>query len=280
MFLPIPILIVAAMMGMALLGLIRPPLTVILPLLGIYVILMFLPYLIPNVVIHQYLDPRYVALPIMGLALGYGVSLLVNRYLNVDVRSILGLRRDTAVIKRRASGKPRVERRPEIKPEDLDRVINESVQLLKLGVSTGKALGVWGEYYDGWADALLGIARGFQTIKESAETMMREAQLLSSFRGYEERALGLGFTVREESSFRKVRSRVGGDEVVVYVRPEEVTADVMASAQLVNDYVNKFENFFDKLIHESEQLSQYIANSPVLVMYVEGIPQKIIILHS
>jgi hypothetical protein len=280
MFLPIPILIIAAMIGMALLGLIRPPLTVILPLLGIYVILMSLPYLIPNAVIHQYLDPRYVALPIMGLALGYGVSLLVNRYLNVDVRSILGLRRDTVVIKRRASAKPRVERRPEIKPEDLDRVINESVQLLKLGVSTGKALGVWGEYYDGWADALLGITRGFITIKESAETMMREAQLLSSFRGYEERALGLGFTVREESSFRKVRSRVGGDEVVVYVRPEEVAADVMASAQLVNDYVNKFENFFNRLIHESEQLSQYIANSPVLVMYVEGIPQKIIILHS
>jgi len=106
MLLPIPILIIAIMIGMLVLGLLRPPLTVIIPLLGIYTILMLIPYIIPNITIHQYLNLRYIILPVIGFALGYGISLFANKYMNIDIGSLLGLRRDLTVKKRRV-GKPK-----------------------------------------------------------------------------------------------------------------------------------------------------------------------------
>lgn len=74
-------------------SLIRPPLTVILPLLGIYIILMLIPYILPNLMINQYLNIKYIVLPVIGLAIGYGLSILISKYMNIDVRSLLGLGR-------------------------------------------------------------------------------------------------------------------------------------------------------------------------------------------
>ncbi|WP_243670709.1 hypothetical protein [Vulcanisaeta sp. JCM 16161] len=101
----IPILVIIIMIGMIILGLIRPPLTVILPLLGIYVILMLIPYILPNLVINQYLSIKYIILPVVGLAIGYGLSILMSKYMNVDVRSLLGLGQNKRRVKRQKNRK-------------------------------------------------------------------------------------------------------------------------------------------------------------------------------
>ena len=281
MLLPIPILIIAVMIGMLVLGLLRPPLTVIIPLLGIYAILMLIPYIIPNITIHQYLNLRYIILPVIGFALGYGISLFANKYMNIDIGSLLGLRRDLTVKKRRVSKpKPSVSKKPEIKPEHLDNIINETIGTLKLGATTNKVFGIWGEYYDGWADAIYGISRNFLSIKDSADLMKKEAMFLSRLRDYEKTAIDLGFTVREESSFKKGKSKVAEDSLVVYVNPEDVAQDLLTSVQLVGDYVDRFSNIFERLVHDKDQISQYMVDSPVLVIYVDGIPRKFVIIHK
>jgi len=282
MLLPIPILIIAIMIGMLVLGLLRPPLTVIMPLLGIYTILMLIPYIIPNITIHQYLNLRYIILPVIGFALGYGISLFANKYMNIDIGSLLGLRRNLTTVKKRrvSKPKPKVAKKPEIKPEHLDNIINETIGTLKLGATTNKVFGIWGEYYDGWADAILGISRNFLSIKDSADLMKKEAMFLSRLRDYEKTALNLGFTVREESSFKKGKSKIAEDSLVVYVNPEDVAQDILTSAQLVGDYVDRFNNIVERLVHDKDQISQYMVDSPVLVIYVDGIPRKFVIIHK
>ncbi|ADN50348.1 hypothetical protein [Vulcanisaeta distributa] len=280
----IPILIIVIMIGMIILGLIRPPLTVILPLLGIYIILMLIPYILPNLVINQYLSIKYIILPIIGLAMGYGISILMSKYMNIDVRSLFGLRQDQRrkVKKVRTRGKQKVEKRPEVKPEDLDRFINESINTLKLGISINEALGSWVEYYDGWTDAIISISRRFIDIRESVEAINKEALFLSRIRQYENKALSLGLTLREESAFKKQRrsrSKSDEDRLVIYVRPEELAGELMTTAQLMSGYVDEFNGILEKLIHD-KGISQYMVNSQILVLYVDGIPRKFITINK
>ena len=274
----VPILIIVIMIGMIILGLIRPPLTVILPLLGIYVILMLIPYILPNLTINQYLSIKYIILPIIGLAMGYGISILMSRYMNVDVRLLFGLRQSKkSVRKPRTMGKQKVEKKPEVKPEELDKLINESINALKLGISTNEALGSWVEYYDGWTDAIISISRRLIDIRDSTEVINKEALFLSRIRQYESKALALGLILREESAFKKQRkSKASGeDRLVIYVRPEELVNELMNAAQLMSSYVDEFNEIFDRLIHDKE-ISQYMVNSRILVLYVDGIPRKFI----
>ncbi|WP_054857504.1 hypothetical protein [Vulcanisaeta sp. JCM 16159] len=207
MIIPIPILIIAIMIGMIVLGLIRPPLTVIIPLLGIYAILMLIPYILPNFSINQYLSIKYILLPVIGLAIGYGISILASKYMNVDIRSLLGLKQDQRGIKRPSNviSKPKVEKRTEIKPEDLDRLINETINELKSGASTNETLGSWIEYYDGWTDAIISISRRFMDIKGIAESMNKEVPFLLRARQYESKAAMLGLTLRRSQSLRNRR---------------------------------------------------------------------------
>ena len=274
----VPILIIVIMIGMIILGLIRPPLTVILPLLGIYVILMLIPYILPNLTINQYLSIKYIILPVIGLAMGYGISILMSKYMNIDARSLLGLGQSRKKIKRpRTMGKQKVEKKPEVKPEDLDKLINESISALRLGISTNEALGSWVEYYDGWTDAIISISRRFIDIKESTEAINKEALFLSRIRQYENKALTLGLTLREESAFKRQRrpKAKSEDKLVVYVRPEELVNELMSAAQLMSGYVDEFNEVFERLIHDKE-LAQYMVNSRILVLYVDGIPRKFI----
>ncbi len=281
----IPILIIVIMIGMLILGLIRPPLTVILPLLGIYIILMLIPYILPNLVINQYLSIKYIILPIIGLAIGYGISILMSRYMNIDVRSLFGLRQDQRRKVKKArtrGGKQKVEKRPEVKPEDLDKFINESISALRLGISTNEALGSWVEYYDGWTDAIISISRRFIDIRESVEAINKEALFLSRIRQYENKALSLGLTLREEPAFkkqRKSRSKSDEDRLVIYVRPEELAGELMTTAQLMSGYVDEFNGILEKLIHDKE-ISQYMVNSQILVLYVDGIPRRFITINK
>ena len=277
----VPILIIIIMIGMLVLGLIRPPLTVILPLIGIYVILMLIPYILPNLVINQYLSIKYIILPVIGLAMGYGISILMSRYMNIDVRSLLGLGQSRRGVKKpRITVKQKVEKRSEFKPEELDKLINESISALKLGISSNETLGSWVEYYDGWTDAIIGISRRFMDIKESVETINKEALFLSRIRQYESKALTLGLTLREESAFKRQRkSKTSGEEkLVVYVRPEELITELMNATQLMSGYVDEFNEIFEKLIHDKE-LAQYMVNSQILVLYVDGIPRKFITIN-
>ena len=274
----VPILIIIIMIGMLVLGLIRPPLTVILPLIGIYVILMLIPYILPNLVINQYLSIKYIILPVIGLAMGYGISILMSRYMNIDVRSLLGLGQSRRGVKKpRITVKQKVEKRSEFKPEELDKLINESISALKLGISTNETLGSWVEYYDGWTDAIISISRRFMDIKESVEAINKEALFLSRIRQYESKALTLGLTLREESAFKRQRkSKTSGEEkLVVYVRPEELVTELMNATQLMSGYVDEFNEIFERLIHDKE-LAQYMVNSQILVLYVDGIPRKFI----
>lgn len=198
----IPILVIIIMIGMIILGLIRPPLTVILPLLGIYVILMLIPYILPNLVINQYLSIKYIILPVVGLAIGYGLSILMSKYMNVDVRSLLGLGQNKRRVKRQKTvSKQKIEKKP-VQPEDLDKLINESISALRLGISTNEALGSWVEYYDGWTDAIISISRRFMDIKESTEAINKEALFLSRIKQYESRALTLGLSLRRNQPLR------------------------------------------------------------------------------
>ena len=277
----VPILIIIIMIGMLVLGLIRPPLTVILPLIGIYVILMLIPYILPNLVINQYLSIKYIILPVIGLAMGYGISILMSRYMNIDVRSLLGLGQSRRGVKKpRITVKQKVEKRSEFKPEELDKLINESISALKLGISTNETLGSWVEYYDGWTDAIISISRRFMDIKESVEAINKEALFLSRIRQYESKALTLGLTLREESAFKRQRkSKTSGEEkLVVYVRPEELVTELMNATQLMSGYVDEFNEIFEKLIHDKE-LAQYMVNSQILVLYVDGIPRKFITIN-
>ena len=287
---PIPILVIAIMISMMILGLIRPPLTVVLPLLGIYVILMLMPYLLPNLIINQYLNIKYVILPVIGLALGYGISVLASKYMNVDVRSLLGLGKGRGRGGRLGTtGKSSGKRRTQIRPEDLDRLINESINAMmgatKLGILRGETLGSWVEYYDGWADAVLGIYRRFADIKDSAEMINNDAPILSRIRQYEDKALSLGLTLMDESSFKnKKRRRTGGEygegELIIYVRPEELASELIGMAQLISGYVDEYNKVLEFLVNNKEDLSQYIANSRVLVLYVDGIPRKFIVIGN
>ncbi len=256
----------------------------ILPLLGIYIILMLIPYILPNLVINQYLSIKYIILPIIGLAMGYVISILMSKYMNIDVRSLLGLRQDQRKkVKRvRTKGKQKVEKKPEVKPEDLDKFINESINALKLGISTNEALGSWVEYYDGWTDAIISISRRFIDIRESVEAINKEALFLSRIRQYENKALSLGLTLREESVFkrqRRSRSKSDEDRLVIYVRPEELVDELMTTTQLMSGYVDEFNGILEKLIHDKE-ISQYMVNSQILVLYVDGIPRKFITINK
>ncbi|MGC8542511.1 MAG: hypothetical protein ACP5NQ_01115 [Vulcanisaeta sp.] len=280
---PIPILIIAIMVGMIILGLLRPPLTVILPLLGIYVILMLVPYMIPNLTVNQYLNVRYMVLPVLGLAIGYGISLFVDKYMNVNIPSLLKIGQGKSGRKQKTKAKRKVEKKPEIKPEDIERIVYESIDVLKLGISTNETLGTWVEYYEGWTDVVLGISRRFLSIKDSAEMINKEAMVLSRIKNYETKALSLGFALREESAYKRQRKSKSKadyeDRLVVYVRPEDLASEFMASAQLINNYMEEFNKVFENLVRDKE-ISQYMVNARVLVLYVDGIPRKFIILHG
>lgn len=282
MIIPVPVLIMITLIGMIILGLIRPPLAVVLPLLGIYIILMLIPYILPDLTINQYLNVKYVILPVMGLAVGYGISILMSRYMNVDARSLLGLKQSQRKVKKsRIMSRQKVKGRREIRPEDLAGVINESINAMRLGISTNEALGNWVEYYDGWADAIIGISRRFINVRESVEIINKEAALLSRISQYESRALSLGFGLREESEFKR-RSRSRGranEELIAYVRPEELTNEFMGAAQLMSNYVNEFSSVLEELIHNKD-ISQYMVNSRILVLYVDGVPRKFIMINK
>ncbi|WP_243678322.1 hypothetical protein [Vulcanisaeta distributa] len=243
---------------------------------------MLIPYILPNLMINQYLNIKYIVLPVIGLAIGYGLSILISKYMNIDVRSLLGLGRPQRKVKRpKTVSKQKIEKKPEIKPEDLDKLINESISALRLGISTNEALGSWVEYYDGWTDAIISISRRFIDIKESADIINKDALFLSRIKQYESKALALGLTLREESAFKKQRrSRAkGGEErLVTYVRPEELVSELMSTAQLMSGYVDEFNEIFEKLIHDKE-ISQYMVNSQILVLYVDGIPRKFITIN-
>ena len=275
----VPVLIITIMIGMLVLGLIRPPLTVIIPLLGIYVILMLIPYILPNLAINQYLSIKYIMLPIIGLAMGYGISILMSRYMNIDVRSLFGLGRSKGRAGRpRTMSKQRI-KRPEIKPEELDKLINESINTLRLGISINETLGSWVEYYDGWTDAIIGISRRFMDIRESADIISKEALLLSRIKQYESKALALGLTLREGSAFKRQRRSNSEDRLVVYVRPEELVNELMNAAQIMSVYVDEFGGILERLIHDNG-ISQYIFNSGILVLYVDGVPRKLIMINK
>ncbi|MGC8607034.1 MAG: hypothetical protein ACP5L5_05710 [Vulcanisaeta sp.] len=287
MIMLIPVLIIAIMIGMLILGLLRPPLTVIIPLLGIYIILMLIPYIIPNLTINQYLSIKYIIIPIVGLAIGYGTSILINKYMSIDVRSLFKLNQGQKAVSKRprkTTNKQKGEKKPEIKPEDLDRIIPKSINDLKLGITTNEALGSWVEYYDGWTDTIISISRRFIDIKDSTEIISKEALFLSRIRQYENKALSLGLTLKEESAFKKQRqrrsrSKDNEDKLIVYVKPEDVSGDLTTTAQLMSGYVEEFSNIVEKLIHDKE-ISQYMINSQILVLYIDGIPRKFITLHK
>lgn len=202
--------------------------------------------------------------------------------MNIDVRSLFGLGQSRKKIKRpRTMDKQKVEKKPEVKPEDLDKLINESISALRLGISTNEALGSWVEYYDGWTDAIISISRRFIDIKESTETINKEALFLSRIRQYENKALTLGLTLREESAFKRQRKQKAKseDRLVVYVRPEELVNELMSAAQLMSGYVDEFNGVLEKLIHDKD-LAQYMVNSQILVLYVDGIPRKFITINK
>lgn len=66
--------------------------------------------------------------------------------------------------------------------------------------------------------------------------------------------------------------------MVTYVRPEELVSELMSTAQLMSGYVDEFNEIFEKLIHDKE-ISQYMVNSQILVLYVDGIPRKFITIN-
>ncbi|WP_054855510.1 hypothetical protein [Vulcanisaeta sp. JCM 16161] len=84
----------------------------------------------------------------------------------------------------------------------MDKLINESISALRLGISTNEALGSWVEYYDGWTDAIISISRRFMDIKESTEAINKEALFLSRIKQYESRALTLGLSLRRNQPLR------------------------------------------------------------------------------
>ncbi|WP_054855511.1 hypothetical protein [Vulcanisaeta sp. JCM 16161] len=66
---------------------------------------------------------------------------------------------------------------------------------------------------------------------------------------------------------------------MTYVRPEELASELMTTAQLMSSYVDEFNKIFERLIHDSE-ISQYMVNSRILVLYVDGIPRKFITVNK
>ncbi|BDR91994.1 hypothetical protein [Vulcanisaeta souniana] len=287
MIILIPVLIIAIMIGMIILGLIRPPLTVIIPLLGIYTILMLIPYIIPNLVINQYLNIRYILLPIIGFVIGYGISLIVSKYMNIEVRSIFGLKTSgqPKVLRKNSRAKPKLkaERGQQIKPEDLDKLINESIKTLRQSSKTSELLGNWAEYYDSWSDAILSISRNYMDIKNNVEIINEEASILSRIRKYEDNAMTLGFAVGEESVFKKQKKAKTKteyvDRLIIYVKPEEIANDLIASSQILSNYIKEFDNVLERLTHNPE-IPQYMYNSEILVFYANGIPKVLIVLRN
>ncbi|MFB6470369.1 MAG: hypothetical protein TU36_003935 [Vulcanisaeta sp. AZ3] len=279
---PVPImLIIIVMMGTLIIGLLKPPLNVVAPLLGIYVILMLIPYIIPNLAINQYLTIRNMSLPLVGLALGYGVAVVAERFMNVDIASLLGLRHGktstTSSKERKVRAVHKVEKKLEIRPEDIDKIITESINTLRLGVVTNEALGTSLEYYENWADAIMGISKNYLVIKECTEALDRDATAILRFKDYETKALELGFSLHEESSFKSSRKPREG-RLVVYVRLEDIATEIINSAQLLDSHLKKLDNLIEKVMH-NEEFSQYMLGSHVFVLYVDGLPRHIILLH-
>ncbi|WP_243666389.1 hypothetical protein [Vulcanisaeta sp. JCM 16159] len=52
----------------------------------------------------------------------------------------------------------------------------------------------------------------------------------------------------------------------------------MNDTQLISNYVNEFNNIVERLVHDND-ISQYMGNSQVLVIYVDGVPRKLIMIN-
>ncbi|WP_243679546.1 hypothetical protein [Vulcanisaeta souniana] len=248
---------------------------------------MLIPYIIPNLVINQYLNIRYILLPIIGFVIGYGISLIVSKYMNIEVRSIFGLKTSgqPKVLRKNSRAKPKLkaERGQQIKPEDLDKLINESIKTLRQSSKTSELLGNWAEYYDSWSDAILSISRNYMDIKNNVEIINEEASILSRIRKYEDNAMTLGFAVGEESVFKKQKKAKTKteyvDRLIIYVKPEEIANDLIASSQILSNYIKEFDNVLERLTHNPE-IPQYMYNSEILVFYANGIPKVLIVLRN
>ncbi len=287
MIILIPVLIIAIMIGMIILGLIRPPLTVIIPLLIIYAILMLIPYIIPNLTVNQYLNVRYILLPIIGFVTGYGISIIVSRYMNIDIRIVFGLKtkEKSKGLRKTTKTKPKlkVEKDQQINPKNLEEYVKKSIETLKHSATTSELLGNWAEYYDSWSDAILSISRNYMNIKNNIDVINEEAAMMSRIKKYENSAISLGFTISEKTTFKKQRRAKAKvdytDKLVIYVKPEEIAGDLTTSSQILSNYVKEFDKLLELLTHDPE-IAQYMYNTELLVLYVNGIPRKFIALRE
>jgi len=252
------ILVVILAAIMVVIGLLRPPLSFTIPALAAFIIATTVPTLIFG--IGDYSSLPYLMLSLIGLPAGWGLSIILLRF-NVDI----SLRRSrNKAMRNRSVG--------ELKAKDLEVAISQVVDSWRVQVSQDyHAERV--EFYEGWGDALLRIGKYNVTLKDSLKLMDGEARELIKLHQYIDKSISLGFTMEPQE---KRRGKISEGRII-YMDPIELGTLLSTNLPRLRQILMEFDKAMDMLINEA---ASYVGNSPVMIIYRNGIPRRIIVLSN
>ncbi|WP_069806752.1 hypothetical protein [Vulcanisaeta thermophila] len=277
------LMLLIIMVGLLIMGLLRPPLAVILPILAVYIIIMALPMILTTFTIIKGLTPSnpiLIAVPLIGFALGYGISVIAEKLLNVNIRNLIikpsgknkrvkrEIAKEQVSIDRLLSGKGEVK---------LEEIINEAITTLKF--QERRYLGLSMEYYDDWNDAVLGLARNLSIYREMVDLITKDLEFIKSVLDYEGRALSAGYSIVDEGYVKvKAKKEGAGGGVVVFEPIEGIANDLFTTLQVMsNEVINYYDKLMDELLHAMQPI---MSGTPLIVIYQDGVPRRVIVLPN